>query len=485
MSRFVVVVVPLGLLACSFSGLAMLSRADEFQNQQAVDVPLLADRLIEAFDLVLTNHLHPPTMQQMVQESIAAAYAHANENTPIELAKEISAASAGSLTEILQRELANVAASGTTLSDCIPRSFRSIGIDVAQSKAQLVNDQIAANRYVGIGIAIMQYADEPGMAKVFPGGPASLAGAEEKDLIVKVDGKSTSGVKMTEVIDWIRGVKGSQVELVVRRHGTDHSLTMTRDVVPFATVQPAICSKSGKTVGIKLDRVSASSVHELRKIAAELDSTAKTVVLDLRSASGVEQLHYGELLGNALLDGVTIGFVADREGKRREVIAQQGTIFPGRSLVAVIDGRTSGVLKWIAAALHDSGQAITYGDPTAAPAVTSTTMKLADGSFSVTMPTHILVRANGQPLIRKGVDFAGASEQEMIAQRRIGMELGRVRSGSNVAGTLYPGKDFPIAGRHMMPGAGDPRLRRVEQLKPLIEFIEHPGDSENTSGNES
>ncbi len=471
MCRFVFFLL-LAVSVGSFSSHMSLLHADEPQTEQAVDVPLLASRLIETFDLVLTNHLHPPTMQQMVQESIAAAYMHANEYAPIGLAKEISAASADSLSEILQRELANAAEDGTTLSDCIPRGFRSIGVDVTPSKAQIVDDQIAANRYVGIGIAIMQDI-EPKMGKVFPGGPASLAGAEDKDTIVKVDGKSTSGVKMTEVIDWIRGVKGSQVELVISRHGREQTLTMTRDVVPFATVQPAVYSKSGQTAGIKLDRVSASCVHELRKIAAELDSTVKTVVLDLRSTSGVEQLHYGELLGNALLDGATVGFVADREDKRREVIAEQGTIFPGRSLVAVIDGRTSGVLKWIAAALHDSGQAVTYGDPTMAPAVTSTTMKLADESFSVTMPTHILVRANGQPLIRNRFDVVAASEQEILVQQRSGKELASRKSGSNAGSTLYPSKDFPIPDKGLMPMVG----RRIVQLQLLIELIEHPDDA--------
>jgi C-terminal peptidase prc len=474
----IVVILLLAVLACSSSPLAMLSHADESQTEQVVDLPLLLNQLIETFDLVLANHLNPPTMQQMVQESIAAAYAIANKDAPTGLAKEISAASPESLSEILRRELSKVATHETVLSDCIPRSFRSIGVDATPNKAQLVNDQIAANRYVGIGIAIMHATDQPMMSKVFPGGPASLAGAQDKDVIVKVDGKNTSGVEMTEVIDWIRGTKGTQVELVVRRDGKDQRLMMTRDVVPFATVQPAVYSKSGQTAGIKLDRVSASSVHELRKIAADLDSTVKTVVLDLRSTAGVEQLHYGELLGDALLDGVTIGFVADREGKRREVIADQATVFPGRSLVVVVDGRTSGVLKWIAAALQDSRQGIAYGDPTAAPAVTSTTIELADGSFAVTMPTHILVRANGQPLIRNRLDIVGASEQEILVQQRMGMELARRKSGSNAASTLYPVQPFPIAGKRMMPVAGDPRLRRIVQLQPLIEIIEHPDDAE-------
>lgn len=477
MRRHLLVVVIL-VSACLSLVVVSRSLADQSQTEQNVDIAELASRLYETFEIVLTNHLQPPTLQQMVQESIAAAYASAGKNVPVGLAKEISTSSANSLAQLLERELTKLVGNELEYSDCIPRGFSSLNVDATRSDAQLVNDQIAANRYVGIGIAIMQRPDKLVMSKIFPGGPADLAGAHEKDTVVEVDGKSTTGVELAQVIEWIRGVKGSQVNLVVRRDDRLESLKMTRDVVPFASVQAAVFSKSGKTAGIKLDRISASNVHELRKIAAELDPKVTSVVVDLRTTTGADNLHYGELLGNALLDGVSIGFVADREGKRREMISEPGSIFNGRTLIAVIDARTSGVLKWIAAAFQDSGQAIIYGDPAAVPAVTSTTYQLADGSYSITMPTHVLGRADGQPLARHGSGFTVVTGQNFLPMR-IGLGSAGESRRSRLPGTLHPDQAFPelTNAQRANQAVVDPRMNRIYQLKPMLDAIEQAADA--------
>ena len=215
------------------------------------------------------------------------------------------------------------------------------------------------------------------MHRVFPGGPADQVGAKTGDAIVEVDGVSTMGIDLYQTIQRLRRSEGSELEIMLRHDGRDRTVKLTRAVVPMATVNPPLISQSGKTVGIELKRLSASNVHELRKINAELDANVETVVLDFRSGDNLN-LHYGELLANALIDDDVIGLIMDRHGERRRVDAEPGTIFTGRRLLVVIDASTGGVLKWVAAALQDTGQGVLYGDPSTASAMTVEAMEVGE-----------------------------------------------------------------------------------------------------------
>ena len=63
----------------------------------------------------------------------------------------------------------------------------------------------AANRYVGTGIQIKKSAKEalPEIVLAFPNGPARKAGGKNGDLILEIDGVSTEGLTLGEVVDRI------------------------------------------------------------------------------------------------------------------------------------------------------------------------------------------------------------------------------------------------------------------------------------------
>ena len=302
-------------------------------------------------------------------------------------------------------------------------------------------------------------------------GLRSQAGAEANDLIIEVDGKSTATIKLNQAVDWLRGVEGSEVEIVLRHAGVDRTVTMTRGVVRMATVKEPLLSQSGETVGIKLQRVSASNVHELRAIHEKLDENVKTVVLDFRTAQGASNLHYGELLGSALIDAETIGFVADRNGKLRRVEAEPDSVFSGRNLVVIVDATTSGVLKWIAAALKDTGQAVLMGDPSPSSAMTTETMQLSD-EMSVVMPVHVLLRGGGEQLfVVSDLLSTTALRRPWEQQRVTAVSVRQV----HVNGVLYPDKPFlfiPSVGRLPVPYQGLRPQDQVRDLKRLLDLIE-------------
>lgn len=434
----------------------------------------LGAKMMESFELVLKHHVAPPTLQQMVLQSLLAGHASSGRKPSATLATEVSNSAGESLRTLYQRELAKLDAKALTVSDLLPAEWSGLGITLTPRKEHLVNNQLSANRYVGIGIALRKTDAWPTMAKVFPGGPAAQAGATDGDVIAVVDGQSTEGLPLTEVIELLRGVKGSEVTLLVKRKAEEKTFHLTRNVVPLATVKPIVTSQSGRTVGLSLERVSASSVHELRKIADSLDVDVMTVVLDLRTSIGADNLHYGELLANALIDNGVIGFVENRAGKQRLVQSEPGTLFGERKLVAVVDQSTGGVLRWIASALQSTRQAEILGAPSAAAAMTSSDVELADGSLFITMPTHHLCGADGEMLSNHRLNRLQSSEA--VFMRSMQRSRNTLHAQSSVRqrqpGVLYPDRPFPQPEPRIRSSGMMRRPTVVQSGRPLIELIE-------------
>jgi len=76
-----------------------------------------------------------------------------------------------------------------------------------------------AREYTGIGTSIRAVDDGVAVLDVYDGPARGVL--EPKDVIVRVDGEWVSGLPLAEVVERIKGEPGSDVELTVKRPGTD------------------------------------------------------------------------------------------------------------------------------------------------------------------------------------------------------------------------------------------------------------------------
>src|SRR5262249_343368 len=155
------------------------------------------------------------------------------------------------------------------------------------------------------------------------------------DLILEVNGKSTEGVSIRDLVDMIRGEEGTPVTFVVRQPGETETRTlkMVRGVVPFENVlglkrggaaawgfrvQPGMPAAS-----VQISSITSSTVHELRRVEQSLQAAGfKALVLDLRQAHG-ESIHQAALLADSLLDGGVLWQVRDAKGRVKEYRADR------------------------------------------------------------------------------------------------------------------------------------------------------------------
>jgi carboxyl-terminal processing protease len=408
----------------------------------------LAARIWEITDAVLDHHINPATRPQMILDGLEGVYQAAGAAVPAGLARRVSTiTSPEQLTPLLDEVWRLMPPAG------LPKPGRELGPDnplidallgKVPSQARLlserdlkVEEQFAGNRYVGLQIAlgIDSESKRAMVNEVFEGGPADKAGLKKGDLIEEIDGTSTEGADVREVVERLRGAEGTSVTIRVRQQKQPESrvLTITRGVLPRQTVKGFRNRADGslellipgpERIGyLKFEEILGSTPHELRVLASRLeDEDAQALILDLRPVSqGRVDLHSTILLADCLLEGGTIGRVRSARGE--EVFqAEPDALCRERLLFVLVDSNTPATAEWLAAALQDNHRAIVVGPPKArvAPGPRSprprpgpgpgpalmiareanvrSVVPVGDGAWSIEMTTGRLARGDGRPL---------------------------------------------------------------------------------------
>ncbi|MBI5622979.1 MAG: ankyrin repeat domain-containing protein [Elusimicrobia bacterium] len=78
-----------------------------------------------------------------------------------------------------------------------------------------------------VGLELKESSGTIVVVKAVPGRPAEKAGVKAGDLIVSVDGRSTSGLVLTDAVKLLRGPAGVKVDVAVRRPGVSREQVFT------------------------------------------------------------------------------------------------------------------------------------------------------------------------------------------------------------------------------------------------------------------
>lgn len=378
-----------------------------------------AQLMMQVIDCVAEHHIEAPTRQQMVLELIKYVAFKEKKLPPPGLSQRISSVDPDTLGELLAEELSNYIESNDSptrvaaLLNEVAGVCRFSNVRMTSLKDHRIQEQIAGNRYVGIGVAVRMHqpTQQLQFLNILPGGAAAKAGLKVNDIVETVDGQTTKGKSLPETVELLRGKEGTDVTITVRQPDDKESrdFTLTRAIVPFKTIKDPAFSDNRRVAAIGFERsrgITGSTVHDLRQIAAELPETVEVVTIDFRRLTG-RNLHHGVLLANALLDGKPIGQIETTDGVRT-VTAERGTLFGDRKLVILIDRMTQGTPLWIAAAVKEAGNNNEVIGDFASDGLVFDAVPLPRTDFVVTMPTARLRRIDGKPLslkVKAPIDF--------------------------------------------------------------------------------
>ncbi len=148
------------------------------------------------------------------------------------------------------------------------------------------------SKYFGLGIRVRPLLRDRGRVVIVEppalGSPAERKGLRAGDVITKIEGESIDDWTSDEVVNHLRGPRGTPVNITVERPNIRDPLQfkVERDEIPLITVPYAFEIKPG--VGyIKIDRFSESTADELGQKLKKLDASHLSgLILDLRDNPG-------------------------------------------------------------------------------------------------------------------------------------------------------------------------------------------------------
>jgi carboxyl-terminal processing protease len=236
-----------------------------------------------------------------------------------------------------------------------PKAFKSLREDQTGS-------------YAGLGIQVQSlFGKVTIVSRPFPESPAEKAGLRVGDMITHVDGKSTEGLAVEDVVSKLRGVAGTKVHITVSRPGEEKpfELDIIRAALKKYTINFSYMIRPN--VGyIKIDSFAETTGKELQESLKKMDPTKlEGLVLDLRGNPGgllQEAIKVGEafLQRNELIlktGGQTSGSV-------QEYKAKSNNSDPKYPLVVIVDQNSASASEIVSGAIQDHDRGLIVGETT-------------------------------------------------------------------------------------------------------------------------
>lgn len=232
-------------------------------------------------------------------------------------------------------------------------------------------------RYSGVGLWVRAGRSGVVVSGVQDRSPAEDASVSAGDVIVSVDGWTTSGGSVGEVVQRLRGPSGSEVMIGVLRDGALSSITLTRSTLNTSDVTVEQLADGVTRIGIRtFTRGVGRDVREA--MSADAASYAGGVVLDLRGNPG-GLLDEAVEVASAFLDGGPVVSYEQRDAPDR-VLSALGRGDITTPMVVVVDGGTASAAEVVAAALQDRSRAVVVGSRTYGKGSVQEPSVLPDGS---------------------------------------------------------------------------------------------------------
>jgi carboxyl-terminal processing protease len=270
---------------------------------------------------------------------------------------------------------------------------------------QEVKDQHTALSGSIVGIGALMNVDQgaPIIQSVIPGGPADRAGLRSGDKVLSVDGTSTEGKDIDEVVKSIRGDAGTTVKLSILHSGdtTPVEYSIVREKVTVPAVSWSMIP--GTTLAdLRLEEFSAGSAKEVENaIVAAKDAGATGIVLDLRGNPGGYVGEAVDIASQFLKDGIVYQ-QRDKSGKVEEEKVKPGGEATSMPLTVLVDLGTASSAEIVAGAIQDAGRGQLIGATTFGTGTVLNEYSLSDGSALLVGTVEWLTR-DGRQIWKHGI----------------------------------------------------------------------------------
>ena len=260
-----------------------------------------------------------------------------------------------------------------------PHSVYIPAKDLELAKSQLEGE------FEGIGIEFNIIKDTIYVVAPLSGGPSEEAGLASGDKIVEVDGEVVAGVGVDnrKVYELLRGKKGTEVKLEIKRRNSNDLLgfTIVRDKIPQESVDASYMVDD--EVGyIKVSRFAATTYDEFHAALEELKTQGmKKLVLDLQGNPGGYMDRAINMVDELLSGNKMIVYTEGKQPRyNSEARAYREGIFEDQPVIVLIDEGSASASEIVSGALQDNDRALIVGRRSFGKGLVQMPIPLDDGS---------------------------------------------------------------------------------------------------------
>jgi carboxyl-terminal processing protease len=217
--------------------------------------------------------------------------------------------------------------------------------------------------YSGIGIYLNAGAcsGHPVVSGIVPGSPAEQRGIKTGDVLLSIDGTSTSSLPADRAATDIRGPSGTSVQLGLRRGHQTFRVKLIRASITVPTVRSA--DLGGGTLYLRVYEFDASTASNFHARLEQGLPTARGIVLDLRDNPGGLIEGAASVIGEFVSSGVALE-LRDRSGPPAEIRVSGSHPAASIPLVVLVNSNTASAAELVAGSLAAHGRARLVGTAT-------------------------------------------------------------------------------------------------------------------------
>jgi len=257
--------------------------------------------------------------------------------------------------------------------------------------------------FEGIGVQFDIINDTINIISPISGGPSESVGIQSGDKIVTIDKEDAIGIERADVPKKLKGPKGTQVVLGIKREGSKDLIefTIIRDKIPLYSVDASFMFDNTDIGFIKVNRFASNTYSELKEALSDLKTKGmKKLILDLRGNPGgfLQQAYY--MANEFLNSGDTIVYTKGRRPEFDEyMIAKTTGDNVKLPLIVLVNQGSASASEIVSGSIQDLDRGLIVGTTTFGKGLVQRQYDIGDGTaFRLTISRYFT--ASGRSIQR-------------------------------------------------------------------------------------
>lgn len=271
-------------------------------------------------------------------------------------------------------------------------------LDPESYRLNITNQQ---GSFGGIGATVGVRDGQVIIVAPIPGTPAEKAGIKAGDAILAVNGESTEGLSIEEVVLRIRGQEGTSVTVTIRHQGDTQMEDLT--IVRAEIDVPSVVSEMRNSIAyVQVHFFSARTDEELTPVLSGLVKAGATgIILDLRSNPGGPVDTVVDIASHFVDRGVVL-YIVDNAGHETSYPVKSTAVKTTLPVVLLTDNFSASGSEVLSGFFQDMKRGVIAGTQTFGKGSADQWYQLSDGS-AIYLTTSRWLTPNRRLIEGKGI----------------------------------------------------------------------------------